>query len=58
MRDRMLPVTSLRTYHRELLTLLLVAGSIFVAAGTADAAVTTAPHHTNGEAGVSIQSVP
>jgi hypothetical protein len=54
----MLPVTSLRTYHRELVSLLLVAGSIFVAAGIADAPVTTAPHSPNGEAGVSIQSVP
>ena len=54
----MLPVTSLRITHRELVCLLLVAGSIFLAAGNADAAVTTTPHHTNGEAGVSIQSVP
>jgi hypothetical protein len=51
-------VTSLRTYHRELVCLLLMAGSIIVAAGTADAAVTTAPHHLNGEAGISTQSVP
>jgi hypothetical protein len=55
----MLVVTSLRTSHRELVCLLLVAGSIVLAAGTADAAVTTAPHHMlNGEAGVSTQSVP
>ena len=56
--DRMLLVTSLRNYHRELVALLLVAGSILVAAGNADAATYTTAPHTNGEAGVSIQSVP
>jgi hypothetical protein len=51
-------VTSLRNSHRELVALLLVAGSIIVAAGTADAAVHTTTPHTSGAAGVSIQSVP
>jgi hypothetical protein len=51
-------VTSLRISHRELVALLLVAGSIFVAAENADAAgSTTAPHHS-GEAGIGYQSVP
>ena len=54
----MLPVTSLRITSRELVPLLLVAGSVFMAAGTADTAKTTAPHPLNGEAGVSFQSVP
>jgi hypothetical protein len=55
----MLGVTSLRNNHRELAALLLVAGSIFVAAGTADTAVhTTDTPQTSGMAGVSIQSVP
>jgi hypothetical protein len=50
-------VTSLRISHRELVTLLLVAGSIFVAAENADAASsTTAPH--NGGAGIGHRSVP
>jgi len=50
-------VTSLRNSHRELVALLLVAGSIFVAAENADAAsLTTAPH--NGGAGIGYQSVP
>jgi hypothetical protein len=50
-------VTSPRISHRELVALLLVAGSIFVAAGNADAASpTTAP--LNGEAGIGFQSVP
>jgi hypothetical protein len=51
-------VTSLRISHRELVALLLVAGSIFVAAGTADAADQTTSPATAGAAGVSIQSVP
>jgi hypothetical protein len=50
-------VTSLRISHRELVALLLVAGSIFVAAENADAAHTTAPQHS-GEAGIGHQSVP
>ena len=50
-------VTSLRNHHRELVTLLLVTGSILLAAGNADAATHTTPH-TNGEAGISIQSAP
>ena len=54
----MLPVTSLRITYRELVPLLLVASSIFLAAGIADTAKTTAPHSLNGEAGVSFQSVP
>jgi hypothetical protein len=54
----MVPVTSLRISHRELVALLLVAGSIFVAAGTADAAVTTTSPPASGAAGVSFQSVP
>jgi hypothetical protein len=53
-----LVVTSLRISHRELAALLLVAGSIFVAAGTAHAAVTTTSPSFDGAAGVSIQSVP
>ena len=53
----MLPVTSLRINHRELVALLLVAGSITVAAENADAAgFTTTPHH-GGQASA-IQSVP
>jgi hypothetical protein len=51
-------VTSLRNSHRELVALLLVAGSILVAAGHADAAVQTTTPQTSGEAGVSFQSVP
>jgi hypothetical protein len=51
-------VTSPRISHRELVALLLVTGSIFVAAGHADAAVQTTPPHISGDAGVSIQSVP
>jgi hypothetical protein len=54
----MLGVTSPRINHRELVALLLVAGSIFVAAGTADAAVNTTSPSSDGAAGVSIQSVP
>jgi hypothetical protein len=54
----MLHVTSPRISHRELVALLLVAGSIFVAAGTADAAVSTTSPATTGAAGVSFQSVP
>jgi hypothetical protein len=54
----MLRVTSLRNYHRELVALLLVTSSILLAAGNADAATHTTAPHTNGEAGVSIQSVP
>jgi hypothetical protein len=50
-------VTSLRNPHRELVALLLVAGSIFVAAGIADAASSTTAPHT-GEAGIGYQSVP
>ena len=56
--DRMLPVTSLRNHHRDLVALLLVTGSILLAAGNADAATHTTAPLTNGEAGVSIQSVP
>jgi hypothetical protein len=51
-------VTSPRNNHRELVALLLVTGSILVAAGNADAAVQTTPPQTSGEAGISIQSVP
>jgi hypothetical protein len=51
-------VTSLRNSHRELAALLLVAGSIIVAVGTADAADHTTTPQTSGAAGVSIQSVP
>jgi hypothetical protein len=54
----MLPVTSLRNHHRELVALLLVTGSILLAAGNADAADRTTTPHTNGEAGVSSQSLP
>jgi hypothetical protein len=54
----MLHVTSLRNSHRELVALLLVAGSIIVAAGTADAAVPTTSPANAGAAGVSFQSVP
>jgi hypothetical protein len=56
----MVGVTSLRNSHRELVALLLVASSIFVAAGIADAAgsTTTTPSSHDGTAGVSIQSVP
>jgi hypothetical protein len=55
----MLDVTSLRNSHRELITLLLVVSSIFVAVGIANAAASTTstPSH-DGTAGVSIQSVP
>jgi hypothetical protein len=52
-------VTSPRISHRELVALLLVAGSIFVAAGTADAAVsTTDSPAATGKAGIGYQSVP
>jgi hypothetical protein len=51
-------VTSLRISHRELVALLLVAGSVFVAAGTADAAVSTTQPPASGTAGISIQSAP
>jgi hypothetical protein len=56
----MLPVTSLRNSHRELVALLLVTGSIIVAAGIADDAAgsTTPSPSTHGAAGASIQSVP
>jgi hypothetical protein len=54
----MLLVTSPRISHRELVALLLVAGSIFVAAGTADAAVPTTSPVATGAAGVGLQSVP
>jgi hypothetical protein len=57
----MLGVTSLRNSHRELVALLLVTGSIIVAAGIADTAAgstTTAPPSGSGTAGVGIQSVP
>lgn len=50
-------MTSLRNHHRELVALLLVTGSLLVAAGRADAATTTAPHLT-GAASVSLQSAP
>jgi hypothetical protein len=51
-------VTSLRRHHREFVALLLVTGSILLAAGTADAAFQTTTPHTNGVAGIGIQSVP
>jgi hypothetical protein len=51
-------VTSPRISHRELVALLLVAGSIFVAAGTADAASSTTTPHNDGGPGIGIQSVP
>ncbi len=51
-------MTSPRINHRELVALLLVTGSILVAAGHADAAVQTTQPQTSGEAGISIQSVP
>jgi hypothetical protein len=57
----MIGVTSLRNSHRELVALLLVTGSIIVAAGIADTAAgstTTAPPSGSGTAGVGIQSVP
>jgi hypothetical protein len=54
----MLCVTSPRISHRELVALLLVAGSIIVAAGTADAAVSTTSPPASGAAGVGFQSVP
>jgi hypothetical protein len=52
----MLAVTSLRRHHRELVALLLVGGSIILAAGNAEAAVTVPTH--DGVAGIGIQSVP
>jgi hypothetical protein len=52
----MLGVTSRRINHRDLVALLLVTGSVLVAAGKADAADQTSP--APGAAGVSIQSVP
>jgi hypothetical protein len=51
-------VTSPRISHRELVALLLVTGSVLVAAGHADAAVSTTSPAAAGTAGVSIQSVP
>ena len=51
-------MTFLRNSHRELVALLLVTSSMLMAAGIADAATQTTTPHTNGEAGVSIQSVP
>jgi hypothetical protein len=54
----MMSVTSPRISHRELVALLLVAGSIFVAAGTADAAVSTTSPSSDGAAGIGYQSVP
>jgi hypothetical protein len=54
----MLGVTSLRNSHRELVALLLVTGSVLVAAGTADAARTTTPPAATGTASVGFQSVP
>jgi hypothetical protein len=49
-------VTYLRRIHKELVALLLVAGSIFLAAGKADAAVTTPS--SSGVAGIGTLSVP
>lgn len=55
----MVGVTSLRNSHRELVALLLVTGSIIVAAGIADAAGSTTTASPSGDtAAVSIQSVP
>jgi len=56
----MLSVTSPRNSHRELVALLLVTGSIIVAAGIADAAAgsTTPSPSSHGAAGVGLQSAP
>lgn len=50
-------MTSLRTYHRELVCLLLVTFAVLIAAGLAHAATTTAPT-TTGAAGVGRPSAP
>ncbi|HEU4976403.1 MAG TPA: hypothetical protein VFT50_15020 [Baekduia sp.] len=51
-------MTSLRNHHRELVALLLVTGSVLLAAGNADAATMTTAPHTTGEAGIGLQSAP
>jgi hypothetical protein len=51
-------VTSLRHHHRELVALLLVTGSVVLAAGNADAATHATVPSTNGAAGIGLQSAP
>jgi hypothetical protein len=54
----MVHVTSLRNHHRELVALLLVTGSVLMAAGHADAATMTTAPPSNGGRGIGIQSAP